>query len=395
VNNDFIQYQAQTSPYPLGMEVSHAIGSYIYDTSNNRYLDFVAGVSACSLGHQHPRVNQAIKDQLDLYSHVMVYGEYSQSRAVEYCKLMASLLPAPLDKTYLVNSGTEAIEGALKLARRVTGRSQLISCHNAYHGNTMGSLSVMGFEERKQVFRPLLPDVEFITFNNEADLEKITTKTAGILLETIQGGAGFIQPENDFLKKVRQRCDEVGAMMILDEIQPGFGRTGTLFGFQNYDVVPDIVVMGKGMGGGMPVGAFTASSSMMDLLSHNPKLGHITTFGGHPVIAAACLATLKEITETTLMSDALAKEKLFRSLLVHPLIEEVRGKGLMLAAMTKSADITNEVILKCQDRGLILFWLLFEACAIRITPPLTISEDEIREGCAILVEVMDEVAQKL
>ena len=395
MNNDFIQYQAQTSPYPLGMEVSHAIGSYIYDTNNNRYLDFVAGVSACSLGHQHPRVNQAIKDQLDLYSHVMVYGEYSQSPAVEYCKLMASLLPAPLDKTYLVNSGTEAIEGALKLARRVTGRSQLISCHNAYHGNTMGSLSVMGFEERKQVFRPLIPDVEFITFNNEADLEKITTKTAGILLETIQGGAGFIQPENDFLKKVRQRCDEVGAMMILDEIQPGFGRTGKLFGFQNYDVVPDIVVMGKGMGGGMPVGAFTASATKMDLLSHNPKLGHITTFGGHPVIAAACLATLKEITETTLMSDALAKEKLFRELLVHPLIEEVRGKGLMLAAMTKNADITNEVILKCQDRGLILFWLLFEACAIRITPPLTISEEEIREGCAIILEVMDEVAQKV
>lgn len=394
MNNDFIQYQAQTSPYPLGMEVSHAIGSYIYDTNNNRYLDFVAGVSACSLGHQHPRVNQAIKDQLDLYSHVMVYGEYSQSPAVEYCKLMASLLPAPLDKTYLVNSGTEAIEGALKLARRVTGRSQLISCHNAYHGNTMGSLSVMGFEERKQVFRPLIPDVEFITFNNEADLEKITTKTAGILLETIQGGAGFIQPENGFLKKVRHRCDEVGAMMILDEIQPGFGRTGKLFGFQNYDVVPDIVVMGKGMGGGMPVGAFTASAAKMDLLSHNPKLGHITTFGGHPVIAAACLATLKEITETSLMSDALAKEKLFRELLVHPLIEEVRGKGLMLAAMTKNADITNEVILKCQDRGLILFWLLFEACAIRITPPLTISEEEIREGCAIILEVMDEVAQK-
>lgn len=394
MNNDFIQYQAQTSPYPLGMEVSHAVGSYIYDTNNKHYLDFVAGVSACSLGHQHPRVNQAIKDQLDLYSHVMVYGEYSQSPAVEYCKLMASLLPAPLDKTYLVNSGTEAIEGALKLARRVTGRSQLISCHNAYHGNTMGSMSVMGFEERKQIFRPLIPDVEFITFNNEADLEKITTKTAGILLETIQGGAGFIQPENDFLKKVRQRCDEVGAMMILDEIQPGFGRTGTLFGFQNYDVVPDIVVMGKGMGGGMPVGAFTASASRMDLLSHNPKLGHITTFGGHPVIAAACLATLKEITETTLMADALAKEKLFRSLLVHPLIEEVRGKGLMLAAMTKSADITNEVILKCQDKGLILFWLLFESCAIRITPPLTISEEEIREGCAILLEVLDEVAQK-
>ncbi len=373
------------------MEVSYAMGSYIYDSNNKKYLDFVAGVSACTLGHQPVRVNQAIKDQLDKYSHVMVYGEYAQSPAVEYCKLLASLMPKPLDKTYLVNSGTEAIEGALKLARRVTGRSQLISCHNAYHGNTMGSLSVMGFEERKQVFRPLIPDVEFITFNNEADLDKITTKTAGILLETIQGGAGFIQPHNDFLKKVRERCTEVGALMILDEIQPGFGRTGKLFGFQNYDVVPDVVVMGKGMGGGMPVGAFTASSAMMDLLSDNPKLGHITTFGGHPVIAAACLATLKEITETSLMPSALEKEKLFRSLLVHPLIEVIRGKGLMLAAMTKSAAVTNEVILKCQDKGLILFWLLFEGCAIRITPPLTISEEEIREGCAIILEVMDEI----
>jgi acetylornithine/N-succinyldiaminopimelate aminotransferase len=394
VNTDFIKYQAQTSPYPLGMEVSHAVGSYIYDTNTKKYLDFVSGVSACPLGHQHPRVNQAIKDQLDKYSHVMVYGEYSQSPAVEYCKLLASLLPAPLDKTYLVNSGTEAIEGALKLARRTTGRSQLISCHNAYHGNTMGSMSVMGYEERKQIFRPLIPDVDFITFNNEEDLQKITTKTAGILLETIQGGAGFIQPENNFLKKVRERCTEVGALMILDEIQPGFGRTGKLFGFQNYDVVPDIVVMGKGMGGGMPVGAFTASSAMMDLLSENPKLGHITTFGGHPVIASACLATLQEITETNLMSEAIEKEKLFRSLLVHPLIEEIRGKGLMLAAMTKSADITNEVILKCQDKGLILFWLLFEGCAIRITPPLTISEEEIREGCSIILEVMDEILNK-
>ncbi len=392
MNQDFIKYQAQTSPYPLGMEVSHAIGSYIYDTNNKKYLDFVAGVSACTLGHQHPRVNQAIKDQLDKYSHVMVYGEYSQSPAVEYCKLMASLLPAPLDKTYLVNSGTEAIEGSLKLAKRATGRSQLISCHNAYHGNTMGSMSVMGFEERKQAFRPLLPDIDFITFNNEEDLLKITTKTAGVLLETIQGGAGFIEPFNDYLKKVRQRCTDVGALMILDEIQPGFGRTGKLFGFQNYDVVPDIVAMGKGMGGGMPVGAFTASAAMMDLLTENPKLGHITTFGGHPVIASACLATLQEIIETDIMKEALAKEKLFRTLLVHPLIQEIRGKGLMLAAMTKSANITNEVILRCQEKGLILFWLLFEGCAIRITPPLTISEEEIREGCAIMIEVMNEVA---
>jgi acetylornithine/N-succinyldiaminopimelate aminotransferase len=395
MNNDFQKYQAQTSPYPLGMEVSHAIGSYIYDTNNKKYLDFVAGVSACTLGHQNKRVNDAIKNQLDKYSHVMVYGEYSQNPAVEFCKLLASLLPKPLEKTYLVNSGTEATEGALKLARRVTGRSQFISCNNAYHGNTMGSMSVMGFEERKRAFRPLIPDVDFITFNNEEDLKKITTKTAGIILESIQGGAGFIQPENGFLKKVRERCTEVGAMMIIDEIQPGFGRTGKLFGFENYDVVPDIIILGKGMGGGMPVGAFTASSEMMDLLSDNPKLGHITTFGGHPVIAAASLATLQEITETDLIPQTLEKEKLFRSLLVHPLIKEIRGRGLMLAAMTEDAEITNQIILKCQDKGLILFWLLFEGKAIRITPPLTISEEEIKEGCAIMLEVMDEVYSAL
>lgn len=393
--NDFLKYQAQTSPYPLGMEVSHAKGSYIYDTNNKAYLDFVAGVSAATLGHQPPRVNQAIIDQLNKYSHVMVYGEYAQHPPAEFCRLLAQHLPAKLSKTYLTNSGTEATEGALKLARRVTGRSQLISCFNAYHGNTMGSMSVMGFEERKQIFRPLIPDVDFITFNNEEDLQKITTKTAGIILETIQGGAGFIQPHNDFLKKVRQRCDEVGAVMILDEIQPGFGRTGKLFGFENYDVVPDVIVMGKGMGGGMPVGAFTASAEMMDLLSHDPKLGHITTFGGHPVIAAACLATLQELTETDIMAQAIEKEKLFRELLVHPLITEVRGTGLMLAAMTPDPEITNKVILRCQEKGLILFWLLFEGCAIRITPPLTISNDEIREGCGIIIEVMNEVMAEL
>ena len=377
------------------MEISHAIGSYIYDTNNKKYLDFVAGVSACPLGHQHQRVNNAIKNQLDKYSHVMVYGEYAQSPAVEYCKLLVSLLPPELNKIYLVNSGTEACEGALKLVRRVTGRSQLISCNNAYHGNTMGSMSVMGFEERKQAFRPLVPDVDFITFNNEADLQKITTKTAGIILESIQGGAGFIQPTSDFLTKVKQRCDEVGALLIIDEIQPGFGRTGKLFGFENYNVVPDVIIIGKGMGGGMPVGAFVSKAEYMDLLTENPKLGHITTFGGHPVIAAACLATLQEIIETDLIPQTLEKEKLFRELLVHPLIKEIRGKGLMLAPITSSPDITNKVILKCQDKGLILFWLLFEGCAIRITPPLTISNDEIREGCALILEAFNEVQSEL
>ncbi|AJH14314.1 MULTISPECIES: aspartate aminotransferase family protein [Myroides] len=395
MKEDFYKYQAQTSPNPLAMEISHAKGSYIYDKNNKAYLDFVAGVSACTLGHQHERVNNAIKDQLDKYSHVMVYGEYIQDPSVEFCKLLAENIPAPLNKTYLVNSGTEATEGALKLAKRVTGRSQLISCFNAYHGNTMGSMSVMGFEERKRAFRPLLPDVDFIHFNCVEDLQKITTKTAGIILETIQGGAGFVEPFDGFLTKVRERCTEVGALMIVDEIQPGFGRTGKLFGFQNYDVVPDVIVMGKGMASGMPVGAFTASDEHMNQLYDNPRFGHITTFGGHPVIAAASLATLRELVETDLMAQTLEKEKLFRELLVHPLIEEIRGRGLMIAPMTPSADITNRVIMKCQDKGLILFWLLFEGKAIRITPPLTVSETEIKEGCAIIIEALNEVQKEL
>lgn len=389
MKEDFLKYQAKTSPFPLALEIEYAKGSYIYDIHGVKYLDFVAGVSACTLGHQPPRVTQAIKNQLDKYAHVMVYGEYAQNPAVAFCKLLAENLPKSLQKTYLVNSGTEATEGALKLARRVTGRSQLISCYNAYHGNTMGSLSVMGYEERKQAFRPLIPDVDFITFNNEEDINKITTKTAGIILESIQGGAGFIQPENNFLLKIKKRCEEVGALMIIDEIQPGFGRTGKLFGFQNYNVVPDIVVMGKGMGGGMPVGAFTSSEKYMDLLSDNPRLGHITTFGGHPVIAAACLATLQEILETNLILETLEKEKLFRKLLVHKHIKEVRGIGLMLAIMTENEDITNQIVLKAQDKGLILFWLLFEKKAVRITPPLTISKEEIEEGCNIILNILD------
>lgn len=392
---DFFQYQAQTSLHPLAMEVSHAIGSYIYDTSGRKYLDFVAGVSAVSVGHCNERVNVAITNQLQKYSHVMVYGEYAQHPATEYSKQLASILPDPLDKVYLVNSGTEATEGALKLARRVTGRSQLISCHHAYHGNTMGSMSVMGFEERKQIFRPLVPDVDFIMFNSNADLQKITDRTAGVIVESIQGGAGFIEPKDDWFIKLRNRCTEVGAVLIVDEIQPGFGRTGKWFGFEHYGAVPDVVILGKGMAGGMPCGAFVASSKMMDLLSHDPKLGHITTFGGHPVIAAAALATLTEISENQLIEQAIIKEKLFRELLEHSLITEVRGKGLMLAAMTTAPEITDSIILKCHERGLILFWLLFEGRAIRITPPLTISEDEIREGCKILLEVMDEVALEI
>ena len=392
--DSFFKYQAQTTPHPLAMEVSHAEGCHIYDSSGKSYLDFVAGVSACSLGHKHPRVVDAIKEQLDKYLHVMVYGEYIQKPSVELTELLSNHLPDSLQKTYLTNSGTEAIEGALKLVRRATGRSEIIAANHAYHGNTMGSLSVMGFEDRKQVFRPLIPDVRFINFNAVEDLDKITNRTAGVILETIQGGAGFIEPKNDYLKKVKQKCEEVGALLILDEIQPGFGRTGKLFGFQNYDMVPDVLVMGKGMGGGMPIGAFTASEQLMDLLADNPKLGHITTFGGNPVISAAALATLREITESSIMDEALQKEKLIRKLLVHPLIKEIRGKGLMLAFLTQDADTTNQIVLRCQEKGLILFWLLFEPQAVRITPPLTISNDEIEKGCNIILETLDDIYKK-
>lgn len=392
MTEDFFKYQAQTTPHPLAMKISHAEGSYIYDTNKKAYLDFVAGVSACSLGHKHPKVIQAIKAQLDRYLHVMVYGEYIQQPAVELAKLLATHLPKSLEKTYLTNSGTEAIEGALKLARRVTGRSEIISANHAYHGNTMGSMSVMGYEERKRAFRPLLPDVRFINFNATEELSKITTNTAAVILETIQGGAGFIEPKDDYLKKVRERCDAVGALLILDEIQPGFGRTGTLFGFEHYNCIPDILVTGKGLGGGMPIGAFTSSANYMDQLQDQPKLGHITTFGGHPVIAAAALATVKEITESDLIAQTLEKEQLIREHLQHPLISEIRGRGLMLAAILPSADITNEVILKCQNEGLILFWLLFEPCAIRITPPLTISNEEIIKGCHIITQVLDSIS---
>lgn len=391
MKKDFFKFQAQTTPHPLAMEISHAQGSYIFDSEGNKHLDFVAGVSACTLGHSHPRITSALKKQIDKYMHVMVYGEYIQAPAVSLAKLLAEHLPENLNTTYLVNSGTEAIEGSLKLARRATGRSELIYAHHAYHGNTMGSMSVMGFEERKNAFKPLIPDCHPITFNAEEDLQKITENTAAVILETIQGGAGFIEPKNDYLKKVRQRCDETGSMLILDEIQPGFGRTGKLFGFQHFGISPDILVMGKGMASGLPIGAFTASNQVMALLQDNPKLGHITTFGGNPVIATAALETLRELTETDLIAQTLQKEKIFREHLKHPLIKEIRGRGLMLAPILESAEIASKVILGCKDQGLILFWLLFEDRAMRITPPLTISDDEIIEGCEIILKVLNTI----
>lgn len=391
MKNEFFKYQAQTSPHPLAIEISKANGSYIYDTNSKSYLDFIAGVSANTLGHNHPKVSEAIKNQVDAYTHVMVYGEFIQQPQVELCKLLVNHLPPNLETVYLTNSGTEATEGALKLAKRFTGRSEIIAAKNGYHGNTQGSMSVCGAEEQNSAFRPLIPGIQFIEFNKRADLDYITPKTAAVILETVQGGAGFIEPTNNYLKKVKEKCQKVGALLILDEIQSGIGRTGKFFGFENYNVIPDILVTGKGLGGGMPIGAFIASNKLMSCLKQQPKLGHITTFGGHPVIAAAAKATLKELLNSDLIDQTLEKEILFRKLLVHPLINEIRGKGLMLAPIVETPEIASKIILKCLDKGLLLFWLLFEGRAIRITPPLTITEDEIQKGCTILLDVLNEV----
>lgn len=390
MKQEFFKYQAQTTPYAAGFEVEKAEGSYIYGKDGRAYLDFVAGVSANTLGHSHPKVVNAIKEQADKYLHVMVYGEYAQEKPVELCRLLAEATPEPLEVTYLVNSGAEAIDGALKLAKRYTGREEIISMKNSYHGNTHGALSVSGNEFHKREFRPLLPMITFIEFNNEEEFSKITEKTACVIAETIQGAAGFLTPSQNYFKNLKKRCEEVGALLILDEIQPGFGRTGKLFSFEHYDMVPDILVMGKGMGGGVPVGAFMSSAEIMKSLQHSPKLGHITTFGGNPLIAAASYATLKEVLESSLMNEVEEKEKLFRELLVHPKIKKVNGRGLMLAVELESPEYTLEVAKRCMEKGLVVFWQLYRNEFMRISPPLTISKEEIKKGCEIILEALNE-----
>ncbi|MRM83246.1 aspartate aminotransferase family protein [Riemerella anatipestifer] len=390
MQQDFFKYQAQTTPFASGFEAERAEGNYIYGKDGKAYLDFVAGVSANTLGHSHPKIINAIKEQADKYLHIMVYGEYAQEKPVALCKLLAEATPAPLEVTYLVNSGAEAIDGALKLAKRYTGREEIVAFKNSYHGNTHGALSVSGNEVHKREFRPLLPMVSFIEFDNEKDLDQITEKTAGVIVETIQGAAGFLVPSPNYLIQLKKRCEEVGALLILDEIQPGFGRTGKLFAFEHFGIVPDILVMGKGMGGGVPVGAFMSSREIMQSLSHSPKLGHITTFGGNPLIAAASYATLKEILESGLMEEVEEKETLFRQLLVHPKIKNINGKGLMLAVNLGSPEYTLKVAKKCMDKGLIVFWQLYRNEYLRISPPLTLTKEEIQKGCQIILETLDE-----
>lgn len=395
MKDKFLKYQAQTTNNPIGLKVLKAEGSYIYDTNNKKYLDFVAGVSASNLGHKNNKIKEAVIDQIEKYWHVMVYGEFIQEPTVKLCELISNNLPNSLSNTYLTNSGTEAMEAAMKLAKRVTARSEFIAAKNSYHGNTQGAMSIMGFEERKRAYRPLLPDINFIEFNNENDILLINNKTSAVILETIQGGAGFIIPSKNYLKKIKNQCEKVGALLILDEIQPGIGRTGKLFAYEHYGIIPDILVYGKGLGGGFPIGALSSSFENMSLFKENPILGHITTFGGHPVIAAAAYANLKETLNSGIIDSVYQKEKLFRKYLKHELIKEVRGKGLMLAIILKGNNSSYKLVSKSLEKGLILFYLLFEPKAVRITPPLTISNIDIKKGCEIILEVLDELKKSV
>jgi acetylornithine/succinyldiaminopimelate/putrescine aminotransferase len=382
----FLNHVAQTSSTPLALEIEKAEGIWLFEKGGKRYMDLISGISVSNVGHRHPAVVNAIKDQLDKYMHLMVYGEYVQSPQVLLANALVDLLPSPLSSVYFVNSGTEAVEGALKLAKRYTGRTELISFKNAYHGSSHGSLSIMGSEEFKNAYRPLLPDTKQLNYNSFEDLAGISERTACVVVETIQGEAGCVIPDNNFLKELSKRCKEVDALLITDEIQCGFGRTGSFFAFTEYDIVPDIICLAKGMGGGMPVGAFIASKEIMNSLTHDPILGHITTFGGHPVSCAASLATLNILKDGYLIKEVEEKEELFRSLLKHPKILSINGKGLLLALEFASFEENKRIIDACIQSGVITDWFLFNSHSMRIAPPLTITKEEIREACAVILK---------
>jgi acetylornithine/succinyldiaminopimelate/putrescine aminotransferase len=393
----FFQHVAQTSDFPLALEIDRAEGLYLYSTDQTtRYMDLISGIGVSNVGHRHPNVLAAIQQQLDKYLHLMVYGEYVQTPQTELAHALAQTLPDNLDTVYFTNSGTEAVEGAMKLAKRYTGRSEVISCFNAYHGSTQGALSLSGDESFKRNFRPLLPDIRHIRHGALDDLAHITNRTAAVIIEVVGGESGVRVPDAAYLQAVRQRCTEVGVLLVFDEIQTGFGRTGTFwafegFGLDEYDTVPDILLCAKGMGGGMPIGAFISSAEIMSVFRNNPILGHITTFGGHPVSCAASLATLQTIREQRLHEQAEAKCQLFKRLLRHPAIREVRGKGLMLAVEFDSFDVLKPVIDRAIANGVITDWFLFCDNSMRIAPPLIITEDQIQEACAVILEAIDYV----
>jgi acetylornithine/N-succinyldiaminopimelate aminotransferase len=382
----FLANNAQTTNFPLLLEFERAEGIYMYDSEGKPYIDLISGIGVSNLGHSNPYVINAIKDQLDKYMHLMVYGEYVQSPQVRFAEKLVSILPDNLQSVYFTNSGAEAVEGALKLAKRFTGRADIIACHNSYHGSTHGALSVMGNEEFKQAYRPLLPGVKFIGFNNIADLKLINEQTACVIIETVQGEAGIRVPDISYMQALRKRCDETGTLLILDEIQAAFGRTGKLFAFEHFGIVPDILLLAKALGGGMPIGAFISSDAIMSALKENPILGHITTFGGHPVCCAAGLAALEVLLNNELYQQVAEKETLIRELLVHPAIKEIRGKGLMLALELESFDLNKKIIDRCIANGVITDWFLHCSNAMRLAPPLIITHDEIKKACEIIIE---------
>ncbi|AIZ64176.1 aminotransferase class III [Hymenobacter sp. DG25B] len=392
----FLRHQAQTSDFPLLLEIERAEGVYMYGPEGARYLDLISGIGVSNVGHRHPKVLAAIQQQLDKYLHLMVYGELVQAPPAALAHALHHTLPTRLNSVYFTNSGTEAVEGALKLAKRYTGRTELISCHRAYHGSTQGALSVTGSEEFKRSYRPLLPDVRHIEFNHQADLDQITSRTAAVIVETVQGEAGVRVALPGYLPALRQRCQEVGALLILDEIQCGFGRTGTFWAFEQFGIEPDILLTAKGMGGGMPIGAFIAPQEIMAVFKTNPILGHLTTFGGHPVSCAASLATLRVIQEENLLAGVHEKAALFRRLLRHPAIREVRGCGLLMAVEFESFAVLKPIIDRAlEHEGVLTDWFLFCDNSLRLAPPLTISKEEIEEACAALLRAVEHVTSTL
>ena len=380
----FLNHVAQTSPEPLALDIIKAEGNYLYTRDGKTYLDLIGGISVCNLGHGNQQIKDAIKSQVDDYLHVMVYGELIQSPQTQYAAAITKLLPNKLDCVYFTNSGAEATEGALKLARRVTGKTDNVAANNSYHGSTLGALSVMGDEYWRNAYRPLLPGVRHHNYNSQELLDAINENTSCVLLETVQTEAGIIEPNIEWLKAVRQRCDLYGAMLIFDEIQCGFGRTGKLWGFEHYNIIPDIILLGKALGGGMPLGAFVSSYDNMQLFTANPVLGHITTFGGHPVSCAAGHAALSILSNSDLIAQVQSKADLFISLLKHNHIKAVRSKGLLIAVELNSSEHVLTAIKQCLQKGLFTDWFLFAPNCIRIAPPLTITEDEIRKACDII-----------
>jgi acetylornithine/N-succinyldiaminopimelate aminotransferase len=387
----FLRFVAQTSDSPLMLEIERAEGIWLYGPDGKKYTDLISGVSVSNIGHSHPSVIQAVKQQVDKYMHLMVYGEYIQPQQVKLAGMLADNLPEKLDCTYFVNSGSEAIEGAMKISKRYTGRPEIVAFRNAYHGGTQGALSVLGDESFKNPFRPLMPGITLLNFNDFDDLNRITGNVACVIVEPIQAEAGIRMPVHDFLNELRERCTQTGTLLVFDEIQTGFGRTGSLFAFQDYDVEPDILALAKSLGGGLPLGAFISSHNILAVLKNDPALGHITTFGGNPVSCAAGAASLSVLLKSNLIENVKPKEQLFRENLSHPLIREIRGKGLLLAVELEDRELTNQMIRKSIDNGIVLDSFLFCNTAFRISPPLTITEGEIKEICGRLTGILDKI----